>query len=110
MKCKAPKGSKADRQFTDVGQPGVVDIRLLSCYECPGCRSPVARSACVNHDIYGPVERVELEREVVSERRTTRHALQSLGVSLSEALEKNNIVAVELTHESETFVIGVVGR
>mmetsp|Transcript_4091 Transcript_4091/g.7923 ORF Transcript_4091/g.7923 Transcript_4091/m.7923 type:complete len:90 (-) Transcript_4091:424-693(-) len=88
MKCKAPKGSKAYRQFTDVGQPGVVGIRLLSYHECPGCRSLVARSACVNHDICGPVERVELERELVSERRMTRHALQSLGVSLSEALEE----------------------
>jgi len=100
MKCKTPKGSNAYYQFTDVGQPGVVDIRLLSYrgHECPGCRSLVARSACVNHDICGPVARVELKREAVSERRMTRHALQFLGVSLSEALEENVVFAVELTH------------
>lgn len=108
LKCKTLKGSKAYRQFTDVGQPGVLDIRLLSCHECPGCRSLVARSACVNHDICGPIERVELEREAVSESRMTRHALHSLGVSLSEAAEENDVIAVELAHESETFMIGIV--
>ena len=108
MKCKALKGSKVYRQFTDVGQPDVVDIRLPSYRECPGCRSLVAGSACVNHDICGLVERVELKREAVSERRMTRHALQLLGVSLSEALEENDVFAVELTHESGTFMIGVV--
>jgi hypothetical protein len=108
MKCKTPKGSNAYYQFTDVGQPGVVDIRLLSYHECPGCRSLVARSACVNHDICGPVERVELKREAVSERRLTCHALQFLRVSLSGALEENDVFAMELTHESDTFIFGVV--
>ena len=81
--CKTLKGSKPYRQFTDVGIPGVVDIRLGGCHECEGCRSLVARSACVNTDNCGPVERVELEPESVSERRMTRHALQQLGAELS---------------------------
>ena len=50
---------------------------------------------------------MEREREAVSESRITRHALHSLGVSLSEAAEENDVIAVELAHESETFMIGI---
>jgi hypothetical protein len=105
-KCKALKGSKPYRQFTDVGVPGVVGIRLASCHECIGCRGLCARAACANVDICGPVERVALEPEAISERRLTRHALQERGVSLCEDIEEGTLVAVELTHESEVFMLG----
>jgi hypothetical protein len=107
-KCKTLKGSKPYRQFTDVGEPGVIDIRLASCHECVGCRGFSARTACANIDVCGPVERVSLEPEAVSERRLTRHALQERGVSLCEEIEEGALVAVELTHESEVFMLGVV--
>lgn len=106
--CKTLKGSKPYRQFTDVGIPGVVDIRLGGCHECEGCRSLVARFACVNTDNCGPVERVELEPESVSERRMTRHALQQLGAELAEIISEDDVIAVELTHESEVFMLGIV--
>lgn len=106
--CKTLKGSKPYRQFTDVGIPGVLDIRLGSCHECAGCRSLVARSACVITNICGPVERVELEPESVSERRMTRHALQQLGTALAETISEDDVIAVELTHESEVFMLGIV--
>jgi len=92
------------RQFTDVGIPGVFEIRHGSCHECAGCRSPIARSACVYTDICGPVERVQLEPESVSERRMTRHALQQLGATLAESISEDDITAVELTHGSEVFM------
>jgi hypothetical protein len=107
-KCKTLKGSKPYRQFTDVGVPGVVDIRLASCHECIGCRGLCARAACANMDMCGPVERVALEPEAVSERRLTRHALQERGVSLCEEIEEGSLVAVELTNESEVFMLGVI--
>ena len=106
--CKTLKGSKPYRQFTDVGVPGVLDIRLGSCHECAGCRTLVARSACINTDVCGPVERVQLEPESVSERRMTRHALQQLGAALAETISEDNVIAVELTHESEVFMLGIV--
>ena len=106
--CKTLKGSKPYRQFTDVGIPGVVDIRLGGCHECEGCRSLVARFACVNTDNCGPVERVELEPESVSERRMTRHALQQLGAELAEIISEDDVIAVELTHEFEVFMLGIV--
>ena len=31
----------------------------------PGCQGIIARSACANSGIYGPSERVELEREAI---------------------------------------------
>ncbi len=64
--CMTLKGSNPYRQFTDVGIPGVVNIRLGSRHVCASCRSLVARSACVNTDICGPVERAEHEPESVS--------------------------------------------
>ncbi len=105
---KTLKGSKLYRQFTDVGISGVVDIRLESCHECAGCRSLVARSACVNTDYCGPVERIELEPESVSERCMTRQALQQLGAELAETISEGDVIAVELTHESEVFMLGIV--
>jgi len=51
---------------------------------------------------------VELEREATSERRMARNTLHELGTSLSEAAEEYGAIAVELTHESETYMIGVV--
>jgi len=59
-------------------------------------------------EICGPVERVELEPEAVSERRLTRHALQERGVALCEEIEKGMLIDVELTLESEVFMLGVV--
>lgn len=41
--------------------------------KCAGCRSLAARSACVNHDICGEVERVELEREATSQSQMRRN-------------------------------------
>ena len=90
--CKILKHSKPYRQFPDVGIPGVLDIRLGSCHECAGCHSLVVRSACVNTDICGPVERVQLEPESVSERRMTRHALQQLGATLAESISEDDII------------------
>lgn len=58
-------------------------------------------------EICGPVERVELEPEAVSERRLTRHALQERGVALCEEIEEGMLIAVELTLESEVFMLGV---
>ena len=63
---------------------------------------------CVNADICGPVERVQLEPVSVSERRMTRHALQQLGATLAESISEDDIIAVELTHESEVFMLGIV--
>ena len=108
LKFKTLKGSKPYRQFTYVGVPGVVDIRLASCHECTGCRVLSARAACVNVDICGPVERVALEPEAVSERRLTRHALEERGVSLCEEIDEGALVAVKLTFDAEVFMLGVV--
>jgi hypothetical protein len=107
-KCKTLKGSKPYRQFTDIGVPGVVDIRLASCHECSGCRKLSSRAACANVEMCGPVERVELEPEAVSERRLTRHALKERGVILCDEVEEGMLIAVELTHDSEVFMLGVV--
>ena len=51
---------------------------------------------------------VELEPESVSERRMTRHALQQLGTALAETISEDDVIAVELTHESEVFMLGIV--
>ena len=48
---------------------------------------------CVNANICGPVERVQLEPESVSERRMTRHALQQLGAALAETTSGDNVIA-----------------
>ena len=56
----------------------------------------------------GPVERVELEPEAVSERHLTRHTLQERGVILCDEVEEGMLIAVELTHDSEVFMLGVV--
>jgi hypothetical protein len=52
-------------------------------------------------------KRVELEPESVSERRMTRHALQQLGAELAETVSEDDVIAVELTHESEVFTLGI---
>jgi hypothetical protein len=38
----------------------------------------------------------------------TRHALQQLGATLVESISEDDIIAVELTHESEVFMLGIV--
>ena len=53
-------------------------------------------------------KRVELEPESVSERRMTRHAIQQLGAELAETVSEDDVIAVELTHESEVFMLGIV--
>ena len=37
----------------------------------------------------------------------TRHALNSLGISLSRAAEEKGTISVEFAHESETFMIDI---
>ena len=49
-----------------------------------------------------------MSRSQISERRLTRHALQERGVVLAETIEEDHIIAVELTHESEVFMLGIV--
>ena len=38
----------------------------------------------------------------------TRHALQQLGTALAETISEDDVIAVELTHESEVFMLGIV--
>jgi len=37
-----------------------------------------------------------------------RHVLQQLGATLAESISEDDVIAVELTHESEVFMLGIV--
>ena len=107
-KCKTLHGSKAYYQFTDIGDPDRIEIRLQSCHHCLGCRKLTDRGACGNREVCGGVERVVLTSESVAEARVTRHALQTAGQCLASGMAVGSLVVVELTNESEMFMFEVV--
>ena len=103
-------GSKSYYPFIDVGERGVIEIRMKSCHQCPGCMDLTNFAACVNGEIVGPIERVQLTVESEATNRVTRHALQEAGKALTTGLSAGTLEVVELTNESELFMIGVITK
>ena len=102
--------SKSYYQFIDVGERGVIEIRRRSCHQCPGCMDLTNFAACVCGEIVGPIERVQLTVESEATNRVTRHALQEAGKALTTGLSAGTLVVIELTDESELFMIGVITK
>ena len=109
-KCKTLAGSKSYYQFIDIGRPGVIAIRERSCHQCSGCMSLTDFDSCVNMAIVGPVVSQPLSLEAEATARVTRSWLQNEGRRLSSGAAVGSLVVVELTNESETFMIGVVTK
>ena len=104
------QGSKQYHQFVDVGEPGVLEMRLRSCHQCPGCNNLTALANCANAEVCGVTERVEIREQISAGARQTRSALQDQGERLSAGVTLGQVIAVELTFESEVFMLGVVTK
>ena len=97
-------------QLVDVGEPGVLEMRLRSCHQCQGCNNLTALDNCANAEVCGVIERVEILEQVSAEARQTRSALQDQGERMSAGVMLGQVIAVELTFESEVFMLGVVTK
>ena len=101
-------GSKPCRQFSDVGVEGDVLMGYRSCHMCPGCLllNPLE---CKNTVIAGPRDVVHLKAEggkVVA--RVSESKLQERGRELAQDIQPGQIIVVELAHENQPWMLGVV--
>ncbi len=75
---------------------------------CQGCNNSTALADCANPEVFGLIKRVATREPVSAETRQTRSALQDRGERMLAGLTLAQVTAVELTFESEVFMLGVV--
>ena len=46
VRAKTMDGSKPYRQFIDIGEPGTIRIRMLSCHKCKDCYDGTPSKEC----------------------------------------------------------------
>ena len=105
-KCKTLEGSAPLRQFTDVGRPGVIQIRLRSCHQ--QCCIGLDTTGCVSENICGSSSLVTLSPLSEPEKAYGKHAICQMGAEKAESAIEGDLLLVEQEHESETMVAGVV--
>ena len=125
--CHTLEGSKPLRQFVDCKSDSAqILTRLHSCHECEGCRtlsdyrieldedgnaSIPANTTCKNMEICGPVEAYQLLLPSASViQPLTRSYLANKGKALGLQVKVGDVIVVELTHENEKYMLGVVTK
>jgi hypothetical protein len=115
------------RQFVDCkSDSGVILTRLHSCHDCEGCRtlsdyriefdaegnaSIPANTTCKNMEICGPVEAYQLVLPSASViQPLTRSYFANKGKALGLQVKVGDVIVVELTHENEKYMLGVVTK
>jgi hypothetical protein len=117
------------RQFVDCKSDGAqILTRLHSCHECEGCRPlsgyrieldedgdatiPANTTVtCKNMEICGTVEAYQLLLPSASVTQLlTRSYLANKGKALGLQVKVGNVIFVELTHENEKYMLGVVTK
>lgn len=81
-------GIKSLHQLMDIGLPGKLRVRQCSCHSCDACKSERFES-CVNMELLGPTETIELHAERGRSVRLTRNALSELGARLAHEVRHN---------------------
>lgn len=112
QKCKTLStkelgGIKSLHQLVDVGVPGQLRVRQCSCHSCPNCQASHF-DRCVNIELLGPVELIQLQLEHGRSVRLTRDALSDLGKSLAREVQRGEIIGIELAGGNESFMLGKV--
>lgn len=109
-KTRTIEGSSQYHQITGKGDPGVVFMRKRPCHKCNCCRTlrDPTRQDCDQNERCGKIEQIELEEEDVTEACITRSQISTRGQKISEAVKIHDVIAVELTHENEQFMLGIV--
>ena len=98
--------------------------RLHSCHDCEGCRtlsdyriefdaegnaSIPANTTCKNMEICGPVEAYQLVLPSAAViQPLTRSYFANKGKALGLQVKVGDVIVVELTHENEKYMLGVV--
>ena len=85
-----------------------IAIRLRSCHECVGCISLSDFASCKNMSKCGPVEHIRLVPRALLPPIQTRSALQNAGKRLCTSLKTGDVVSIEVSFGSETYMLGVV--
>ena len=67
-------------------------------------------SACQNKEVVGEAITVTLKKEAELGRRVTRHWLKAEGRRISADVSVGDVIAAELTAESEIYMLGIVIR
>ena len=85
-------------------------MRKRPCHKCNCCRTlrDPTRQGCDQNERCGKIEQIELEEEDVTEAYITRSQISTRGQRISEAVKIHDVIAVELTHENEQFMLGIV--
>ena len=125
--CHTLEGSKPLRQFVDCKSDSAqILTRLHSCHECEGCRtlsdyrieldedgnaSIPANTTCKNMEICGPVEAYQLVLPSAAViQPLTRSYFANKGKALGLQVKVGDVIVVELTHENEKYMLGVVTK
>ena len=100
-------GIKSLHHLMDVGEPGKLRVRIGSCHRCPGCEQGDYAS-CENVKLVGVPEVIDLRPKGQASVRLGRNALSDLGVKLASEAKPQEVIAVELSYESEPFMLAAV--
>ncbi len=85
-------------------------MRLRSCHQCDGCMGLRDFSACQNKELVAEAITITLKKEAELGRWVTRHWLQDKGKGILADVSVGDVIAAELTGESEVYMLGIVIR
>ena len=83
-------------QFEDIGRPGYLRVRDRSCHRCESCWAGRSHECTEPSMQHFPAELVELDPYTPPERPVTRSALTSEGIALSQTVQPDDFIAVEI--------------
>ena len=105
-KCNTLEGSKPLRQFTDIGEYGKLQIRHRSCH-LPCCIA-LDTANCAVKDKCGESQLVKLNPLSEPKPHLGRNALSMEGAEIGENCDDGDVIAVEVPHDEEHVMIGLV--
>lgn len=114
-------GSQKCRQFTSVGTPMSIRMRLRSCHDCPSCmnldpenKAQLECGSCKQTGLCGPVggEIIQLHAESGTSGRIgiARSIPAARGAALAANAKEGEVVCMIVADEPQPFCIGVVSK